>query len=601
MLKKLLILSICLAGFISTGFADNLDLLNQQPTNNLLTQTNNNQQTPLDEALKLSVTFQNDQELVAHWEIMPEFMLYQNRIHIEAAPKSSARIGDALIPPNDTIKKIFIDGKPVFEGFANAFIPVTHLGDGNLELLISYQGCKGRLYCYPPRTKLVTVNLKTKIINIENAPEEMITPIESSLAKGDLYKERSLLVIILSFFGLGILLSFTPCILPMLPILWGIIVGKDHSTKHALFLASAYILSMSVTFAILGVIAAFAGHTLQAALQNIWVILFFCLILIVLAASLFDLYEFQLPRFLQSGVNNINQEQKPGTLSGAIIMGALSTVVVSPCVSAPLIAALLYIAKTGNIIIGGSSLFALALGMGLPLLVICVAGHKFLPKSGTWMVSIKRIFGFVVIGLAIWLLSRFISGPLTLLLYAILLISAATYLGVLTVRSQHRWPRIKRVIAILLFAYGIVLALGALEGHTNPLRPFSKEHTNHLFQSVTDMKSLNQMLAKAKEEHRPVIIDFYADWCVACKEMDSQAFSDPDVIKSMKPFMRLRVDLTKNDSASLAIAKRYHVFAPPSIVFYDENGKELISIQVFGETDKNSLLKYIESIIKKQS
>jgi thioredoxin:protein disulfide reductase len=554
------------------------------------------QQIPASKAFVLSIPAITKTQVIARWTIAPSFMLYQHRIHIRSTDNSHAAIGAPWIPANDSIQQTLIDGMPVFERSATAYIPIKSVGNGKLQLSIQYQGCKGRTYCYPPVNKRVDINLNTQTARITDAPPQPLAQAQSATSN-TYFHHKNLIWVILSFLGFGLLLSFTPCVFPMLPILWSIIVGKDRHTRHTLFLASLYILSMAITFAILGVFAAYAGHTLQAALQNIWVIALFDVILVLLALSLFGVYEFRLPRFIQNKIQSINQHQKSGSIAGAIVMGALSTLIVSPCVSAPLAGALIYIGNTGNALLGGLALFALAIGMGLPLMLICLAGNKALPKTGVWMVTVQRLFGVMLLGLAIWLMGRVTPGPIILWLYAFLFIVTAIYLGLINVKK--RWPLVKRIIALIFLFYGATLMMGAFHGHSNPLNPWEKTYTGVKFQTVDNRSQLNAALDRAKQKKKAVILEFYAKWCIACQTMKQTVFTHSSIKKALHPFVRLRVDLTHNTQNALIMAKAFHVYAPPSFVFFNRDGVELSKLQLFGETDSASLLRYIQLVNKK--
>lgn len=566
-----LILLPCLA--FSTG------IFNQVP----------NKQLPIDSAINLSLHITNDKQILAYWKIKPNFMLYQNRIHIKATKESSAKIGGVFIPRNDSIKQLKIDGHPVFNYFATAYIPITNRGDGNLQLTIQYQACKGKDYCYPPTAKQADINLNTQTIRIHNIDATIMV---QSLANSHIFK-HSIIITLLAFLGLGLLLSFTPCVLPMLPILWKIINGQNHSFVSAILHGAVYTLSMAICFAILGIIAASIGHSLQAVFQNIWVISAFCIIILWLALAQFDLLNFKTPQQFDNFLQKITGHTKAGSYVAAMTMGTLSSIVISPCVSAPLIAILLYIANTGNIVLGGSSLFTLAIGMNIPLLVIALAGRKFLPKAGNWMNITKHISGFVLIALAIWLLSRVIPEAISMSLYAILALLLAAYCYRLDIKNTLYRP-LKTIFAILFLLYGASLFVGASLGHDDPLKPFSSNVHIVKMQSIKNMQQLESALTTARQQHKAVIIDFYAQWCVACQIMDKTVFSQNSIKTALKPFVRLRVDLSRNDKESIAIMKHYNVFAPPSLVFYDTSGNELKQLQTFGDTTQKKVLNRIK-------
>ncbi|PIQ42417.1 MAG: hypothetical protein COV52_08790 [Gammaproteobacteria bacterium CG11_big_fil_rev_8_21_14_0_20_46_22] len=544
-------------------------------------------QLSADQAFQLSAQKVNDTLLMLHWEIKPGFMLYQQRITVTQAKNSNGQIGEATVPPNDSIQQLKIDGHPVFSFYANAYLPIKHAGNGTVSFYVRYQGCQGKNYCYPPVTKLVKFNLNTDTAIIKNAKDQTINAHNPESFKG------STLMILLSFLGLGILLSFTPCVLPMLPILWKIITGHEQGFWHALTLGLAYTLSMAVCFSVLGIVAASLGHSLQGLLQTPWLIGLFSLIILVMALAQFDVLRFNIFQGLDNRLQGLTRKTKAGSLVTAVTLGALTSLVLSPCVSAPLIAILLYIANTGNLALGGMSLFSLAIGMNIPLLLVALAGLKILPKTGGWMNTVKHLSGFILLALAAWLLDRVIPSSITLILYGLLALAFSIYCARIALRHP-RFRFLKGLLGLLSLAYAIALFTGASLGHSNPLRPLQAEKMTLHAKLARTKAELNRSLAQAKMEHKAVMIDFYADWCVACQLMDKQVFSQTDVQQALKPMMVIRIDLTHNSEAALAIAKRYHVFAPPSLVFYNAKGKELANLQIFGDTDKTSVLHRIQ-------
>jgi len=557
------------------------------------------QQIPVDQAFQLTVNFQNTNSIIAHWNMPNGYLLYQNRIKIKTSPQSSATIGTPFIPPNDTLKQASVNGEAVFENYANAYIPIQSRGYGLLKLLIHYQGCKGENYCYPPVNKLAIINLNTGQIAIKDAPEKHTASIGSDNASHitNILRHKNDFWVILSFFGFGLLLAFTPCVLPMLPILFGIIVGqnpKGHA-KHTFILSSLYVLSMAITFAIAGVIAASIGKSLQAFFQNPIIIVGFSLIFVLLALSLFGVFELQLPAFIRDRLFKTNQDQKPGSYWGAVIMGGLSTLIVSPCVTPPLIGALIYIADTGNVTLGGIALFALGLGMGVPFIILALLGTKAIPKAGMWMNTIKPIFGFIMLGIAIWLLGRAFSGPVALFLFGALFIGAAIFGGLFRSSKtplRHVW----RIITLLFFIYGVILIIGAASGNDSLITPLeSASHHRVTFIQVKTPQELQTQLNLAKKHHQKVVLDFYADWCTACQEMEATTFTNPMVIEHLKNYRRLQVNLTHNDKGVWAIAKQFKVYAPPSLVFYNSNGELMPSAQIFGKVSATTLLFHLKN------
>jgi len=395
------------------------------------------------------------------------------------------------------------------------------------------------------------------------------------------------------FFLLGLGLTFTPCVFPMIPILSGIIAGQGDNTdtRKSFFLSLSYVLAMALTYAIVGVFAAVGGENLSVALQTPTVIYGFAVLFLILSLSMFGFYELQMPAFIQNKLNNISNAQDGGNLISAGIMGALSALIVGPCVTAPLIALIVFIAESGNVLLGGLSLFALGLGMGVPLLIIGTGAGKFLPKAGGWMDSVKSFFGIMMIALAIWMLDRVVATEITALLAGILLIFTAIYMGALDGIKENAtgWSRFFKSSAIVILIYGITLLLSAASGKAslfNPLKSFaggggsysgaaniaSTEKLN--FKKVKSIEDLDEAVALANSNGQAVMLDFYADWCVSCKEWEGITFVDPAVIDSLKDTVLLKADVTDNDDIDKALTKKFGLVGPPAIIFFDKKGAE---------------------------
>jgi len=400
----------------------------------------------------------------------------------------------------------------------------------------------------------------------------------------------SLPLVLASFFGFGLLMAFTPCTFPMIPILSGIIVGHGHhiSRGRALALSVAYVLGMAVTYAAAGVAAGLSGTLLAAALQNVWVLGGFALIFLVLALSMFGFYELQLPTALQSRLSDTASHQPGGRFGGVISMGALSALIVGPCMAAPLAGALLYIAKTGNAALGGMALFAMALGMGVPLIIAGVAARSLLPKSGPWMEGVKKVFGVIMLGVALWMLTPVLPAAAAMLGWAALLIFSGIYLHALDALPSQAsdWQRFRKGCGVVALLWGAALLVGTLAGSRDPLQPLAGlrvqaagAEAGPRFERVASVAELDARLASANQ---PVLLDFYADWCVSCKEMERFTFSDPAVRARMDKLLLLKADVTANSAADKALLARYGLFGPPGIIFFDASGAELGTPRVVG-------------------
>jgi len=396
--------------------------------------------------------------------------------------------------------------------------------------------------------------------------------------------QSHILLTLLSFFGAGVLLAFTPCVLPMVPILSAILAGEGRQGKKRAFqLSLVFVLSMALTYAGAGLLAGYFGGTVQTALQQPWAIGGFSAIFVLMALSMLGVLHLRLPRFLQNALQTSSAKQQGGTYWGVAAMGFLSTLLASPCVTAPLVSVLTYVSQTGHALWGGVILFSLALGMGLPLLLFGLGQGALLPKAGAWMEKIKQLFGLMMLGLAIWMGSRLLPGAVTLFLWAALLIVGTVVLGVFEIRVERKLPPFLQGFGVLGFLWGCLLLLGAASGHEQVWRPLSATLASRaatpasLFTSTATLKDLQEKLALAKKNKKPVLVEFFASWCSTCQEFDAQVLSDPDVQAHMKNFSALRVDLTTKNAALLEIMEHYQVFGTPTVLFFDREGKPVLA------------------------
>jgi thiol:disulfide interchange protein DsbD len=420
----------------------------------------------------------------------------------------------------------------------------------------------------------------------------------------DLFATGNFWLIISFFFGAGLLLALTPCIFPMIPILSGIIVGQGHkiTQKHAFILSLAYVLGMAITYAIAGVVAGLSGDLISNAMQTPAVLGSFAAIFVVLSLAMFGFYDLQLPTALQSRLSSTSNQLRGGHISSVFVMGALSAIIMGPCVAAPLAAALLYIGKTHDALLGGTALFTLALGMGAPLLLIGTSAGALLPKAGAWMEAVKRFFGVLMLALAIWIVQPLLPISVQMLLWATLLIISSTYLHVLDVQPHHTtgWHKLQKGLGLFILLLGIAYLIGALSGSKDILRPLSgfavaqAATPTHSFKRIKTAAELEQHIAQSKGQI--VMLDFYADWCVSCKEMERNTFSEAAVQNRLTTATLLQLDMTNNTTDDKALLKRFGLYGPPAILFFDKQGKESSDFRVVGYQDAEQFSQTLQKV-----
>jgi thiol:disulfide interchange protein DsbD len=479
-------------------------------------------------------------------------------------------------------------------------------------LEIGYQGCADDGLCYLPQTKLLTVSLPeaTVVTDLAAMPAASAdaTPVSEQARLAGIITNSSIWAMVAVFFGAGLLLAFTPCVLPMVPILSGIIAGDGDNVSpvRGFTLALGYVLGMALVYTAAGVAAAAAGLQLQAAFNQPWVLVLFAGLFVVLAISMFGAFDLQMPSSIQSRIANVSGNQKSGTRIGAFVMGALSALVVTACVAPALIAALTVIAQTKELLRGGLALFAMSLGMGAPLLLVGAAQGKLLPKAGPWMVAVKGAFGFMMLGLAIWMLSRILPGSVTMILWSLLLVMSGVFLGGLTTLTAESGnaQKVGKGFGLLAIFYGLVLFFGAMSGATNPLRPLATvsvgngaaaTEQQHLeFTRVKTVADLDREIAAAAASGKSAMLDFYADWCVSCIEMEEYTFITPEVQAALGNTVALQADVTKNDADDKKLLERFGVFGPPTIIFFGADGEQRQGYEVVGFMKAGEFARHVE-------
>jgi thiol:disulfide interchange protein DsbD len=574
-----------------------------------------------DEAFGLKVSVLDDHTLLASFRVTPDYYLYRDKV-VFSTTDLGIRITGVTMPRGDMKHDANFGDMEVFHRSFQAQIKFERSAGmaRNISLQATYQGCSEQGLCYPPINK--TINLALPAVTSAAAPAVMATAIPAppevlaappSLTQpvadsensriADLFKQGNFWLIVSFFFGAGLLLALTPCVFPMIPILSGIIVGRGHKITHlhAFFLSLAYVLGMAITYAAAGVAAGFSGNLISNALQTPWVLGSFAAVFVLLSLSMFGFYELQMPSALQSKLSDTSNRLHSGHLGGVFLMGALSAIIMGPCVAAPLAGALLYISQTHDAMLGGVALFVMALGMGAPLLLIGTSAGALLPRAGAWMEAVKQVFGVMLLALAIWIIQPLLPVSVQMLLWAALLIFSAIYLRALDSLPHNAggWQKLVKGIGLFALLLGSAYLIGALSGSRDILRPldsFSRTETPApspvQFSRVKDTAELDQRIAQAQGKF--VMLDFYADWCVSCKEMERFTFSDPSIAAKLRPVLLLQADVTANSDADQALLKRYGLFGPPGILFFNKQGKELADSRVVGYQDAAQFLKTLQ-------
>jgi thiol:disulfide interchange protein DsbD len=587
----------------------------------------------VDEAFIFNSEMTNE-GLKLNWKIADGYYLYQERFKFKPQ-KTGTIIGQPEFSVKGKEKEDPYFGKVhIFKHQLDVFLPIQLAKDNSdIEIKVTYQGCADAGLCYPPKHQYVLFTPNKNLALTAPATKDVTPTLEkaqtsqsasnTSSSRHDFedadsifsfLQNGSLPVIIGIFFVLGLGLTFTPCVFPMIPIITSIIAGQKKPTiAKSLALSTTYVLGMAITYASAGVITGLLGASanIQAALQDPYLLSVFAIIFILLALAMFGLYELQLPAFIRDRLNTKSQKLHGGHIISVFFIGALSALIVSPCVSAPLAGALLYISSTADAVIGGASLFALGLGMGVPLILIAVGGGKFLPKAGAWMDNVKAVFGVMLIAVAIWLISRVIPAEISLGLWAILIGLTATQMGAFDA-AKAGWQRVSKGLGILLALYAAMLTIGAFTGASNPLKPLEMLNSGSInanqqvssqvskvkFEVIYDLKGLNEHLRIAQEKGLPTVVDFYADWCISCKVMESQVFPLPEISSKLNQFYLIKADVTENSDKSQALLEHYGLFGPPSILLFNQEGKEREDLRIVGEIGKEAFESRLVNALK---
>ena len=609
-----------------------------------LGQQNPQELLPPDEAFQIAVDVRDASTLVAKFTPAKDYYLYRDKIAFE--PQESGTFIEKITLPQGKMKEDLTFGyvEVYYEPF-QATISLKREApapEQPLTLAATYQGCNEPVgVCYAPIKKDINLTLPAlkAIDTVANAvsghataapydatadlfqmPSQTRTPvIETEAYKIDrMFDTGNYWLILSGFFGIGLLLAFTPCVFPMFPILSGIIArrGKHLTKRRGFILALAYVMGMAITYAIAGVIAGLSGSMLSAALQNAWVLGTFAFIFILLSFSMFGFYDLQMPGSIQNKLSEEAGHIKGGQLTGVFGMGALSALIVGPCVAAPLAGALLYISQTSDVVLGGSALFVMALGMGVPLLLLGASAGALLPKAGPWMESIKQFFGVLLLAVAIWIISPIINEVIHMLLWATLLIISAIYMHAIDPLPPRATgvQKFLKGVGVISLLMGIALLIGVLSGNRDVLQPLSQFNiaassglkdgtmtygsTGHIpFERVKTIAELDERIQQATDNNQYVMVDFYADWCISCKEMERFTLSDDKIKDKLKNVMLLQVDVTHGTADDAALLKRYNLFGPPGILFIDRQGNEIPDIRIIGFLNKTDFLTVLNAVL----
>jgi thiol:disulfide interchange protein DsbD len=554
-----------------------------------------------DQAFRFSARALGSDSIEVRYQVARGYYLYRDKFQFTVTPPS-VEVGAPELPPGVRKKDEFFGEVETYRGELRIKLPVRNAAPGEtVTLNATSQGCADVGVCYVPHEQKARIVLAAAGGDAGAAAGLFPNAAPAAGASASLAGEDERAVtrlfqggfawLILSFFGFGLLLAFTPCVLPMIPILSGIVVGQGHrvTRMHGLALSGAYVLGMAVTYAAAGVLAGLSGAMLSAAFQNAWVLGTFAALFVLLAGAMLGVYELQLPTGFQTRLADASNRLHGGRLAGVFGMGALSALIVGPCVAAPLAGALLYISQSRDVMLGGSALFAMALGMGTPLLVVGASAGALLPKAGPWMDTVKRFFGVLLLGVAIYLISPLIPIWVEMLAWAALLTLTGVFLRAIDPLppTARGFDRFAKGVGVLALVAGVAFLIGALSGSRDVLQPLSglrsaaaSAHEEVKFTRIDSVAELETAVTAAAG--KPVMLDFYADWCVACKEMERYTFSDPGVQKRLADMVKLQADVTTNSAQHQALLQRFRLFGPPGIIFFDREGRELQALRVIG-------------------
>ncbi len=582
-----------------------------------------------DDAFRLNVEKTPDGKLLLHWKIADGYYLYQDKIKLQLLDAKGQSLSSPALSEAKSKNDQFFGVIDVYYHTADATVNIKG-GDGSQGTLKAvYQGCADAGLCYPPITKTLPLDLMP-IVTVANDASEPTKAVQNTTSGtvltepqseqdrlADTLSSGSIWLTLLSFFGFGLLLSFTPCVFPMIPILSSIIVGQGEklSTRRAFMLSLVYVLAMAMAYTIAGVLAGIFGANIQVAFQDPVILISFALVFVVLSLSMFGFFEIQLPASLQAKLSQVSNNQKGGGFTGVAIMGFLSALIVGPCVAPPLAGALIYIGQTGDAVLGGLALFALSMGMGAPLIAIGTSAGKLLPRAGGWMDAVKGVFGIMLLAVAIWMLERVFPVAVIMSMVGLLMIASGVYMGALEPVRQagdttapSGWKKLWKSFGLALVIYGTLQFIGVASNSNNLMQPLSglsfggngsaSQQQEAHFTLIKSSDDLDQAIASANAQGKTVMLDFYADWCISCKELEKYTFSDPGVQAALANVVTLQADVTANDDVDKALMKRFGIIGPPSILFFGTDGVHRKGYQIVGYMPADEFKAHVEKAIK---
>jgi thiol:disulfide interchange protein DsbD len=558
---------LCLLLLVLALPATAAGLLESRPSSTLGSINNSADFLPVREAFQLSLIDSTPQSIKLRFVATEGYYLYRHRFQFRADPAEIV-VGPAQLPKGEQKHDEYFGDVEVYHGILDVELPRSD--QRAFTLAVTYQGCADKGLCYPPETERLSI--------------------DGSGGATTSWSWRELAL----FFLAGLGLTFTPCVLPMLPILSGVVLRGQVGGLRGFNLSLAYVLPMAACFALLGALMGMFGAqlNLQARLQSAWVLVPFAMFFALFALAMFGVFELKLPHAISSRLDRIAGRTEGGSLWGAAVLGVVSSLLVSPCVSAPLAGALLYISASGDALGGGLKLFMLGLGMGAPLLLVATGGAAWLPKSGPWLVYVKNAIGVLLLGLAIGLLSRVLPGQITLLLIGLLAGGVGLFMGALEFVYKPPRKRLGQLLGMFLLFYALACWYGAFSGQTDPFNPIgqprvvsSNEQSQNTsdWQTVTTPAELDRVLAEAKSSGTPLLLDWYADWCISCKVIEHKVLNDAQVVERLKGYRLIRFDITASNAEQRALLDRYTLFGPPALMFFGKDGVERADVRVIGE------------------